>query len=225
MNELIIALLNESDNGLTKTSIIKFVYLLDYYSAELTNGDSTLTELEWRFHKFGPYSYELDEAINSFEHNPQFSFSPVETNGHTFKLINSNIPSKKPLLVDLEIHSRVIRKILNDIKKFQFDLKGLLNFVYFSTEPMTDAKPGDVLDFSSCYTKKPHDFRHITIPMADEKKEHAKSVISNILTKRAKVKRKIQTGPNDEVYALGISALDSQNDFINFNGSAEIDLP
>ena len=42
--------------------ILKYLYLADLFCAEHNNGQ-TFTDIEWQFHKFGPWSYAAFEKI------------------------------------------------------------------------------------------------------------------------------------------------------------------
>ncbi|MEO1427911.1 MAG: type II toxin-antitoxin system antitoxin SocA domain-containing protein [Cyanobacteria bacterium J06632_19] len=47
---------------ITKTQLIKFLYLADLYSVKWTG--KQLTELDWYYYKFGPWNEDIDSALN-----------------------------------------------------------------------------------------------------------------------------------------------------------------
>ena len=133
---------------LTTNRLVKFVYLADLYQARLKNG-MTLTDFPWRFIHYGPYCGQVGKLI---EDTALEGFICKETSDSKFSVNKEyNLFSCKDTdAEDLEeqFHIGVIGQLQEVIRKFGEDTPQLLDYVYFDTEPMKDAKSGDLLDFS-----------------------------------------------------------------------------
>lgn len=145
---LILKLAEEAEvKSLTTTELVKYLYLLDYYHAQETSGQS-FTGIEWKFLHFGPFSPTIPEALGYLVHSSQLDekvFQSQAKDGYLYSLTN------KFYLDTTDLVSRYVRLNLEKaIRDFKRDLSKLLNFVYFKTEPMIVALPNDTLDFSLC---------------------------------------------------------------------------
>jgi len=110
-----------------KTRLVKLLYLAEIEYFRRTG--KRLTGLEWRFHHFGPYAAALADQLG----NPD-----VDT------LTWSMIPRQN---IDDHDAQVAISQVVHEWG--DADLNALLDFVYFETEPMQNAKRGDTLDFAS----------------------------------------------------------------------------
>jgi len=139
-----------SSNGtrLTTVRLVKFIYLADLYHARFQDG-KTLTGFPWKFIYYGPYCSEAWEAI---EQAVEKGFVCKETHdSHFFEdkqyslfWCTDNDAENAQNLFRIS----VLAQLQQAIKRFGDDTSQLLDFVYFETEPMKDAKKGDLLDFS-----------------------------------------------------------------------------
>lgn len=68
--EVVLAILSElEESGITTlmlTSLVKFVYLVDYSNAK-ESGGNTLTASKWHFLHFGPFDSAVMEGIDVLE--------------------------------------------------------------------------------------------------------------------------------------------------------------
>ena len=153
LNDLIthtVAWLADMDVSFGKTKLVKLLYLIDVENYRRRR--STLSGLEWRFYHYGPYAFEIDDALESLSLDiPQESFKTEQ--GH--KVIVFSPPRNlypmlgkyiRPSQLDL------VNRIINEWG--DVELNPLLNHVYFYTEPMKNAKRGEVLDFSTIQRRK-----------------------------------------------------------------------
>lgn len=135
------------DNGgaVGMTALIKLVYILD---VEHYRRYSTLaTGLNWWFHHYGPWVKELEAAILN---NPYITVSggTVSRRGYHFDRDASWQEIQGKFLSE---YGRPVEIIANSVVS-DWGLEPLdviLDYVYFETEPMQDARRGDVLDFSA----------------------------------------------------------------------------
>jgi hypothetical protein len=126
------------------TRVVKLIYLADL-EWRRRHGEP-LVDVTWRFLHFGPYAYEFasilgdpDMEVAEFEGKTarRFVFSPTEL---------------KATQVAPEIQ-QVLAELVT--KWGSTDLNRLLDHVYFDTEPMENAKRGEVLDFSTVKGAEP----------------------------------------------------------------------
>lgn len=147
LNSLIIHIVVELADmgiGFGKTKLVKLIYLVDveYYRARR----KTLTGMEWIFYHYGPYSSEIDAALDELAFDiPQES---VQTAGGRAAIVFKLAGDLKSRLGEhVEISElRLVNRVIGDWG--ETDLNPLLNHVYFYTEPMKDATRGERLDFS-----------------------------------------------------------------------------
>lgn len=130
--------------GFGKTKLVKLIYLVDVENYRARR--KTLTGLEWIFHHYGPYAFEIDKALAELAFDiPQESAATA--GGHAATVFKPSGGVKSRLgehvrVSELRLVDRVIRAW------GETELNPLLNRVYFHTEPMEDAARGETLDFS-----------------------------------------------------------------------------
>ncbi len=126
------------------TKLVKLLYLVDveYYRRHR----KLLTGLDWIFHHYGPYSFEIPYAIRNLDLNIQQEDVSIGEGRtiHRFKPVYGQevdlsevIPTSDSMLVEKVIDRWSLE-----------DLNRLLSYVYFDTEPMRDAEVGKSLDFN-----------------------------------------------------------------------------
>lgn len=153
---------------ITRTALMKYLYLLDLYMAEETLG-KTWTEAVWRFHHFGPYAQSLADEIDflaSRSNIQEISGGGGTSKDYTLYTIGEWSTAKSFEALGLP---RDVRMHLGeDIRQFAQDLSGLLDMVYFRTEPMRGVMPGQALSFASAQKVNfKADIKPIPIPVSD----------------------------------------------------------
>jgi uncharacterized phage-associated protein len=121
------------------TRLVKLLYLVEveYYRQKRRR----LTDLDWKFYLYGPYPPALQDVLGE----PEIEFSEWK-GGKVSKQIVRDEESFMGAKADVDVESmlgRVVEEWGNA------DLNQLLDYVYFETEPMLNAKRGDTLDFST----------------------------------------------------------------------------
>ena len=142
----VIAQLTDAGVGFGKTKLVKLLYLIDVENYRIHR--TTVSGLEWRFYHYGPYAFEIDDALKDLEFDiPQDSVTTGT--GHKATIFRSN-RELRPRLGEHLPSSRELRVVNTVIRDWgEIELNLLLNHVYFYTEPMKHAERGDVLDFST----------------------------------------------------------------------------
>lgn len=226
---LILAILREAkEQGVApvmRTSLVKFLYLLDIYTAQESEG-TPITGAEWRFLHFGPFSPALAERLDELEASKKVSVYRHEarTGEKEFVLYNLGTDAKAPGLTDLGISTSIQTSIRADMKRYGKDLSALLDYVYFRTPPMADAKPGEVLDFSECRKLSINDVRPVEmLPLRPKAIKKARHKIRDLIQAR-KSQEKIEQGPFDEAYQSGLELLDDAPTDTGLTGKAKIKI-
>ena len=139
IKQIIISAKEQDINIPAKTRLIKLLYLLEieYYK----HHQRRLTDLKWQFYHYGPYTSEIEAILGS----PDLDEIP-------FVLGGGKLGSQYGLVkeeVEIYLSSDAKRLIDHVVKEWgDIDLNKLLDYVYFETEPMRNAKRGELLDFT-----------------------------------------------------------------------------
>ena len=163
------------DIPIGKTRLIKLIYLLDIEIYRLYQ--RFFTESEWIFYKFGPYSFEIEDALSRLAISEE---DLPASGGKVFRKMS--IESDEPMAkLDIETKA-IIEKLLEEWGTS--DLNELLDFVYFETEPMLGAKFKQRLDFSRIMAKK---IRKEAILISDEAKAKLQKLREKLCTQIERV--------------------------------------
>jgi hypothetical protein len=206
---------------LTTVRLVKFLYLADLNWAKENNGE-ILTGWPWRFVHYGPFCSESLDTIEKAYHSGfiekgayQSKFADEDYNLYWCSE-EPDISEKIPLF---------LRSQLNEaISKWGDDTYGLLDYVYFETEPMLDAKKGDLLDFSKARKfEKPIEIKMRKlnpelVAKGKEILERLKTKYKQELANRARDSQPIY----DEVYYKATQLLDEEDLVGELSGEASI---
>lgn len=153
-----------------RTALIKYLYLLDLYMAEETQG-TTWTGAAWRFSHFGPFAAALAEELDQLA--AQSLIQEALGGGQTkdYVLYSVGEWSLAKTFEELGIPRDVRMRLAQAIRHFSNELSALLDMVYFHTEPMRAAVPGQVLSFQNARKINfKADIKPIKILVTDTKK-------------------------------------------------------
>lgn len=132
LDKLIKYFVYETKGYITKTQLIKFLYLADLYSVKWTG--KQLTELDWYYYNYGPWHEDIDAALNKM--NGKEIIQESHSNTTLIKLGAEAVSSD-----DLELPVS-LKLVLDNIKREwagSDKLSQLLDYVY-STAPMLEVK-------------------------------------------------------------------------------------
>lgn len=132
LDKLIKYFVCETKGYITKTQLVKFIYLADLYAVKWTG--KPLTDLDWRYYHYGPWNEAIDKALADMEGVEIFQ----EDQGNA-TLIKPISPESLKKDVDF---SEGLRLMLNNIKKEWAGankIEQLLDYVY-QTAPMIEVK-------------------------------------------------------------------------------------
>ena len=119
---------------ITKTQLIKFLYLADLYAVKWT--DKQLTDLDWRFYYFGPWNEGIDAVLNQMNGKEIVQESQGESIFIRLGDGAGNVDDLK-LPLGLKLMLDNIRREWAGAGKDKLDQ--LLDYVY-STAPMLEVK-------------------------------------------------------------------------------------
>ena len=195
--------------------IIKYVYLADMYYAVKNNGE-TYTGINWKFHHFGPWNLalykDIPNAVKIIGGDIRTFESQYDKDGVRFSLKGDYLDDSSN-----KIPSPILFLLSQDIHNFGSATNDLLHYVY-TTPPMTNAIPGERLDFTHdvFLQKESLTNKDVVKPTVREKKKRKKRIEcirEKILKKREEKKRKrIKPAPPryDDVFFQGSSELSNE---------------
>lgn len=145
----------EFGRGVPKTKLLKLVYLVELFYTRRYG--SRLTDAAWVYYLYGPYLHEYDEFLNDsqIEHKEIGCGDDKESTIYSIKSTYRN----EGLPTDLKF---LIKKVIHEYGKME--LRDLLDYVYFETEPMMNAENrGETLDFSKIMPEEYYKVKPFTI--------------------------------------------------------------
>jgi hypothetical protein len=174
---------SQREEHLTAIRLVKFLYLLDLYYARENKGE-IITGCSWRFVHYGPFCIEAMEAIKYATKEDLITAIPFKSKYDDEEHYLYSFPFEEEPPVGKKLSIYVRSALENAIKKWADDTPGLLDHVYFETEPMLDVRKGDLLDFSLArIPEKTKPIQMTRIPK--EQLETARKSISNLAHKYA----------------------------------------
>lgn len=215
--DAVLALISEAReagiSGLTRTALVKYVYLLDVFCAEEYEGMKRCTPLEWVFLHYGPYSSDLAACLDELEAR-SFLETEERSSGDkefaVYKLTDRTPPLR---LRDLGLPGDAASRLAHAIREFAYSLPLLLNYVYFKTAPMGDARPKEVLKFDSCRkVKYREEVRPLKLGIPTEQQAKAMRALIEKIKQRNLPSRNSEVLPNmilDSYYFSAIQGGDS----------------
>jgi len=143
----------------TKTKLLKLLYLLDIDAYRTDH--STLTGFDWVFHLYGPWAPQYDPLLADLQNVGAIALHSGSRTDLDTVFIDAcesvSLSDAFPRFVD-ELRARRIIEAWADRPTGE-----LLDYVYFHTEPMREARRGESLDFKGVLNADPApDYRRAT---------------------------------------------------------------
>jgi hypothetical protein len=194
---------------LTTLRLVKFLYLVDLYYARVSKG-KTLTGWPWAFVYFGPWCQQVNETIDNAAKNDLViakEYSSKYDDDKDYRLFWVDDTEEEPKIVEA-LPTYVWSKLQWAIQKWADDSSGLLDCVYFETEPMIQAAPGALLDFRRAQMPEaPKKIDIKKIPQA--KLKAAKEALGRLEEKyKSGLNARPPQGPTDAVFQEFVSKLE-----------------
>jgi hypothetical protein len=157
----------ELHGSLTKTKLLKLLYLLDIESYRKTR--TTLTGFNWTFYLYGPWSPQYEDSLAAAVSADRIRIAPPAYGDDGATFINptgDKIPLSKPFPnVVQELSAKRIVEAWADRPTGE-----LLDYVYFHTAPMRDAKRNEPINFATVLDEEPLPLYKRPQIVLDEKK-------------------------------------------------------
>lgn len=210
--------------------LLKYLYLADLAFAEDNNGE-TYTGTPWRFHHFGPWSYEVFEQIEPImratnAREDSFTSSRFERDFKRWSLTDDYL--FESLLHELP--PEVTQAIKENIREFHDDTAELLHHVY-RTRPMRRACPGDMLRFEPEQAISKSDANGFEwspkIQISKPRRKEIRAQIKRILQDRRQARAsspEAATPRYDEVYVKGMAWFNALEDSELAEFEAEVNI-
>jgi hypothetical protein len=193
----------EKEGYLTKTKLIKYLYLIDieYYKKFGT----TFTGYNWIFYEFGPWAYEYNDTFQQMEKDPNFRLDKGDA-----VLISCR---ERESLESVLYNDDLLMRAMRIIDRWAVESLGeLLNYVYFHTDPMENAERNKPLDFEKVKSAEPIPKFSLT-PGSKSQKDKAEILkrIQDRIATRPKSMPKFTPPKFDEKYFEAVQVLDKED--------------
>lgn len=192
--------------ALTAIRLVKFLYLADLYFAR-RNGGKTLTGWRWRFVHYGPFCGEALDAIKTATDRGVIAARAYESkfSGEEKQVYSGVDLDREPAVLNT-LPTYVTLPLGGAVRTWGDDTAGLLDHVYFHTEPMQHARPDDVLDFSTA--REPVREQPVTMTKLPHKKIQKAREALRKLGAAAKPAAPDNEALYDDVFQRGLELLD-----------------
>lgn len=140
----ILTSLREFGGTPTKTKVLKLLYLADVENWR--DQGSRLTDLNWIFYLYGPWTAEYDPLLSEMEAERLIEVRPGHEDGEAI-FVNVIVPTD---LGQIGLSTPTYFALKELVERWGLrPTSELLDYVYFDTEPMREAVRGQALDFHS----------------------------------------------------------------------------
>ena len=223
---------NEQGGSIGRTALTKLVYLVDVEYCRRYGKQAT--GLKWRFHHYGPYAAELDEDIRaSGLYVDEDVFSGKASNrpvsGYRYRYRRAGDWREIHKAFNSQYDAQVKGCVDRVIEQWGLDsLPTILDYVYFETEPMQDAKRGEYLDFSKIQIEPPAPTNTVKLKLSDEHIAEMRRRMREDREAREKRKREARkaTEPRyDEVYFEACKVMEAEEEGVFFPIRAKVKGP
>ena len=214
---------------LTKTRLVKFLYLLDLYWAQEHDGSETATGWDWEFVHFGPWCSQANDCISLAE---RFGFLLAKDFEGFVRDEEVRLYGPGHSVDDHEadrildgLSTYVRSNLTGAVREFGADTAGLLDMVYFRTGPMEAAKPRDRLDFSKerkpdLSSLKPLTMKTLSKTKLTKLKDAMRALAAD--ERRRQASKVAFMGPVDEAYESFLAAFAEDETPVGLTGTATI---
>ena len=140
----IVSFVNERGGGITKTKLLKLLYLFDIEYFRLHG--KIFTGLDWKFFHLGPWTSQFDPVLAELVQSGAVVQEPLHLPEFDVAVLHAARPVELSEALDDVKDEIQLNRILMDWTTRSTG--ELLDYVYFRTEPMEHAIRNERLDFS-----------------------------------------------------------------------------
>ncbi len=147
----IVSFINEHNGYVTKTKLLKLLYLFDveFFRANRR----TFTRFEWKFFHLGPWTAEYEPIVNKLVANGVLIEQLSSRSEYDTKFFRSSEHHEFSKLFSSFADEAVLRRVLNTWA--ENSTGEILDYVYFRTEPMEHGIRNERLDFAHIQQEAP----------------------------------------------------------------------
>ena len=196
---------NEQGGSVGRTALMKLVYLVDV--EHWRQYGKQATGLRWRFHHYGPYAAELDADVRAsglYVNEDVFDRKVGNRSMSGYRYHRTRDWKEIARAFNSHYDAQVKRCVDKVVEQWALDsLPAILDYVYFETEPMEDAKRGEYLDFSKIQMEPPIPPKTVTLKFSDEFLNEMRQELEERREKRKKARQETRKATEpiyDEVY-------------------------
>lgn len=206
----ILSRVKERGGFVNKTKLLKLLYLADI--EHFRKFGSTVTGFDWIFYFYGPWASEYDSLLEELERRDAIALETWASGDHE----GASIRLRESRDLDSVIQNAdEFFRIRHQIDAWaERSLPELLNYVYFETEPMSDAVSGETLQFGKITKEAPKLYRRAKSQAHPEAlrrlKEKMQSLQRAAEERRQATLRDFRHPRFDDVYAAAMGELDSE---------------
>ena len=202
------------------TRLTKLLYLADLYTARRSENSETLTGWEWQFGNFGPWSESVKSSIESAISRGLIAKNklPYKDSVCTYELVGRH--NSEFNAIPLAIRNQIDDKIR---ELSEFGTGHVLNHVYFDTEPMMHATPGETIDFRKVVKdlKAVDSAKVVIVELGSQKIAEAQLLLSKM--RQVKTVKRTDEPRFDDVYYAGCSSFDDSEP-VDFRAEGQADV-
>jgi len=141
--QAILSRVHEREGSVTKTKLLKYLYLFDLEAFHRQG--RTITGFDWVFHLYGPWAPQYDRLYTDLVKGGVMRVTPGTRPDLDTEFISATRRVELQEVVDDTGLELAFRHIVDDWADRR--LGEMLDYVYFHTEPMLEARRGERLDF------------------------------------------------------------------------------
>jgi hypothetical protein len=204
----ILTRIREREGTANKTKLLKLLYLADIEQYRVSG--ETLTGFDWIFYLYGPWTNEYDSLLQQLRAENAIELKPWTGGGIEGEQI---IPSEEVRLeraissTGVFLRARQLVDIWADSS-----VATLLDYVYFETEPMRDARKMERLDFTKVSKEPPRPYRRTNSGTDPKELRRLKARFAEERKKLASERPTVsyEQAPYDATYFAALEAFDEQ---------------
>jgi hypothetical protein len=150
----IVSQVNDKGGYVTKTKLLKLLYLLDvdYFRRHR----QTFTGFAWKFFHLGPWAREFDPLVEELVRSEVLAENASTKQDYDTKFFRAAEPRDTNGLFSSFADESILRSILNTWS--EATTGEILDYVYFHTEPMERGVRNEPLDFAWVNQEKPEKY-------------------------------------------------------------------
>lgn len=209
--QAILSFVKEREGFVTKTKLLKYLYLIDIEHYRLTG--QILTGFRWKFYKYGPWASEYDPFYAHLQQRGAVAVRP----GTRMDLDTEFLQTEEEVeLQDIFPNDNERRRMRQVLETWAARPLGeMLDHVYFHTEPMEEAKRDEYLSFAKVNRAI------VSLPPKVQVEKVPAASISRLrqrLKQAVASKQPTLTQPStppryDEVFDQGVATLDKDTEY------------